>query len=970
MALTTGSRLGHYEILGPIGAGGMGEVYRARHRKLARDVAIKVLPADIAGDRARLARFEREARTASALNHPNIVTIYDIDVHEETTFIAMELVDGQTIEELTADANDPLPVGRVLRIVAQIASALAAAHARGIIHRDIKPANVMVTEDGLVKILDFGLAKPLEGMDAAGRTQSLTGDTRDGMIVGTPRYMSPEQLSGDAVDHRSDQFALGVLLYEMLIGKPPFDGPSLRAIIGAIIAAPTPPLRHARSDVPVALEQVVRRTLEKDPDERFASMNDVAAELRRVEARYARGQSALRLLRNPAVATPLAVVALAVGAAGWVWVRGADRRWAEREAAIEITRLSDEGAIFEAYRTALRAQRYAPGNATLTRLLDRISLPLRVTSHPEGAEVWVSEYATPHAEWTRVGTTPLSVRVPYALMRWRMEKAGYEPFEGAPFSGGAIAALVQGMPLDSAGARPPGSVRIPAIALEALPRVFLARDGPPVELESFFIDRYEVTNRQYREFVEAGGYADRRWWPERIVREGRPIPWPEAMTLLVDATGRAGPATWEVGSYPTGRDEHPVGGISWYEAAAYCAWAGKSLPTIYHWYGAVGQEQLSDILVHSNIDRDAPAPVGEYQGLGAFGTYDMAGNVREWAWNAAGEKRYLLGGASNEPAYLFTFPFAQDPMTREPSNGVRCATYPTAPRADLMTPVMPRTGYERAPPLGDEAFAVLRAIYTYDRTPLDARIERVNDSMPAYRRETVSFRTAYGEERMEVHLLIPRDVPPPYQSVVWFPGGDVFLLASSDRFSSEYMLDFIPASGRVLVHPVFKGMYERFEPPAESPSALRDVMIRWSQDLGRTIDYLETRPEFDVSRIAYYGFSWGATIGPVLNANETRLAASILLAGGLVPRSFRPEANPATFAPHSRVPTLMINGRDDFMMPYELSQRPLYDMLGAPEHRKRHALLAGGHIPSSRSEIIREVLDWLDQYLGPVNRGN
>jgi predicted esterase len=554
------------------------------------------------------------------------------------------------------------------------------------------------------------------------------------------------------------------------------------------------------------------------------------------------------------------------------------------------------------------------------------------------------------------------------MMRWRITKAGYEPFEGAPFSGSSIGALAQGLILDSIGKRPPGTVRIPAGTLDALPGVRPPRELPVVEIESFFLDRYEVTNREFKAFVDAGGYEKQEYWPAPITRGGEEISLQEAMSSLRDATGRPGPSTWEAGGYPAGEDNHPVGGISWYEAAAYCAFAGRRLPTVYHWYWALGQEQLSDILIHSNMDNESKAPVGQFKGLGGYGTYDMAGNVKEWVWNGVRDARYILGGAWNEPTYVFDNLVAANPWDRQPTNGVRCAFYSDPPAEQLFAPVAPRHEYERPAPITDETFALLRGLYAYDRTPLEAEVVRVNDSLPSYRLEIVSFRTAYGSERMNVHLLIPRDVSPPYQSVIWYPGDDVFLRRSSESFASEYLFDFLPRGGRVLVYPIYKGMYERFEPPDFSPTGWRDRLVRWSQDIGRTIDYLETRPDFDSRRIAYYGFSGGAGYGPVFTAVEPRISASILLGGGLIPIPLRPEMHPVHFAPRSQTPTLMINGRDDFILPYELSQQPLFAMLGAPDDRKRLARLDGGHIPTNRLEIIREVLDWLDRWLGPVQR--
>ncbi len=967
MALGPGDRLGSYEIIQPIGAGGMGEVHRARHLKLRRDVAIKVLPAEVATNPWRRSRFEREARTASALNHPNIVTIYDIAEHEGTTFIAMELVEGRTLRDLVA--GGAIPIEQVVEWAEQIADGLAKAHAAGIVHRDIKPANVMVTADGQVKILDFGLAKSVQSAPTEGPPSTATTETQEGLIVGTPHYMSPEQCAGDKLDHRSDQFAFGILLYEMIGGKPPFDGPSARAILSAILTDSPPALKRLRPDVPVEIERIIARCLEKDPEKRYLSTTDLSAELHLYATRRSRGPGgSFAWLKRPAVGAVVAAVVLILAAAGWVWSRRSGQRWAAKDAATEINRLTETGDLYQAYRIALRARRYRPNDPQLQRLFERITVPVGVNTDPPGAEVAVKGYATPDAAWETVGVTPVTLRIPYALMRWKIAKAGYEPFEGAPLSSGAVQALAMGIHLDSLGMQPPGTVRIPG-GMSALPGPHPPGELPEKELASFFIDRYEVTNRQYRAFVEAGGYQKEEWWPKPIERDGKIVSWREAMNLLVDPTGRPAPSTWEAGRFPPGQDDYPVSGISWYEAAAYCAFAGRSLPTIYHWFAAIGQEQLSDILLHSNMAGTAKAPVGQFKGLSGYGTYDQAGNVKEWVWNATGKERYSLGGAWNEPPYLFEHMIAQHPWRRDPANGVRCVLYQTPPPAALLAPVDPVREYRVAPPFTDAEFAVVRGLYAYDHTPLEAEIDRVNDSLPEYRRETVSFRTAYGTDRMQVHLMIPRDVSPPYQSVIWFPGDDVFLLQSSEVLSSTYIFDFLPRAGRVVVSPVYKGMYERFEPPDQSPSGFRDQMIRWTQDLSRTIDYLSTRPDFDSTRIAYYGFSAGAVYAPVFTAVEPRFAASALVGGGLVPLPFRREVDPTALAPRSYTPTLMLNGRDDFLLPYEKSQQPFLSLLGAPADRKKLVRLEGGHIPSNRLEIVREVLDWLDRQLGPVGVG-
>ncbi|HUP19456.1 MAG TPA: protein kinase [Gemmatimonadota bacterium] len=966
MDLTPGARLGPYEILGAIGAGGMGEVHRARHEKLRREVAIKVLPTALAADRVGLARFEREARTASALNHPNIVTIYDIGEHDGTTYIAMELVEGRTLRDLIA--GDQLPMDRVVGIATQTADGLAKAHAAGIVHRDIKPANVMVTDDGVVKILDFGLAKPLTTPAGMGITRSTLTTAGEGIIAGTPHYMSPEQWAGGSVDHRSDQFAFGVLLYEMACGVPPFDGPSVNAVMTAILTRDTPSMKGLRPDAPAALGRIVARCLEKDPGDRFASTADLTTALRAWQERRVRTQDGLRsLLRRPAVAVPMAAVLLVAAIGGGLWLQGSERRWAETAAVAEIASLIEAGDVYEAYRTGRRAASYLGDDPELARVMERITLPTTVNTEPQGADVWVKGYRTPDAPWERLGVTPLSVRIPYATMRWRIEKDGYETFEGAPFSGAALGALRSGLVLEPVGTRPPGMVRVPQGVLPGLLHLPAREEGPLARLETFHLDRYEVTNEQFRAFVDAGGYRNPEWWAEPMTRAGEAVAWEDAVGGFRDTTGRHGPAGWELGTYPAGEGDHPVGGISWYEAAAYCAFAGKSLPTIYHWFHAIGQQQLSDILLHSNVGGpgEGVAPVGRFAGLAAYGTYDMAGNVKEWTWNATDDLRYILGGSWSEARYVFRHLIAQDPWGRQATNGVRCARYDDPPSDELLAPVSPRLEYAPVEPVDERGFELIRGLYAYDRDSLDARVERVNDSLPDYRWETVSFNTAYGDGRMEVHLLIPHDAAPPYQSVIWFPGGDVYGLRSSQNISSSFLVDFIPRAGRVLVHPVYHGMYERRRPQPVSPIEFRDAMIHWAKDIGRTIDYLETRPDFDTDRIGYYGFSSGALFGPVFTALEPRIATAILLGAGLIPVRRRPESEPTIFGPRSRTPTLMVNGRDDFIVPYEIAQRPFFEMLGAAGDDKRHAVLTGGHIPE-RLEIIREVLDWLDHRFGPV----
>ena len=280
MPLTPGSRFGAYEVLAQLGSGGMGEVYRARDQKLGRDVAIKVLREEYTADAERLARFEREARAASALNHPAIVTIFDIGDVDGTPFIAMELIRGRTLRDMLEAGA--LASAALTSVAIQSADGLAKAHDAGIVHRDLKPENLMITDDGFLKILDFGLAKlmprPFE-LDPEGPTIAHS-PTRSGMLLGTVEYMSPEQASGRAVDHRADQFALGLVMYEMATGERPFTRATMAQTLAAIIEAEAPRLDNRAHVLPAGLAGIVARCLEKDPRNRFESTRDLAQALK------------------------------------------------------------------------------------------------------------------------------------------------------------------------------------------------------------------------------------------------------------------------------------------------------------------------------------------------------------------------------------------------------------------------------------------------------------------------------------------------------------------------------------------------------------------------------------------------------------------------------------------------------------------------------------------------------------------
>ena len=452
-----------------------GVVYRAVDTKLGRPVAIKVLPPETTADADRHRRFVREAQSASALNHPNIVTIYEIGEDAGTTYIAMELVDGTPLDRLLAEG--PLPVARALDYAIQIASALQSAHQHGIVHRDIKPANIVITRDGRAKVLDFGLAKLI---DRAPTEATITGVamTEPGVVMGTAAYMSPEQAEGRQVTARSDIFSFGAVLYEMLAGRRPFTGDTHLSLITSLLRDQPSPLRASRPDAPSELDVIVARALAKDPATRYQTVAAMHADLASAQAKIARTAEAG--WRRPGVVIPVVLLLLAAAGFGiWQMVQARRVRWA-REAIPEIERLQAARQNLGAFRLARSAERYAAGEIQRVR---QAWYEMKVATNPPGADVQIKDYLDVNGSWEPIGQTPLqSVRVPLGYYRARISKTGYAPIEFAT-------ALGRGnMPLVPQQDAKPGMVPVAG-------GPFSVGIAAPVQLTDFWIAQREVTNQ-------------------------------------------------------------------------------------------------------------------------------------------------------------------------------------------------------------------------------------------------------------------------------------------------------------------------------------------------------------------------------------------------------------------------------------------------------------------------------------------
>jgi len=630
-----------YKIFEEIGRGGMGIVYKAEDIRLQRTVALKVLLPQISDDPELKERFLIEARAAAALSHPNICVIHEVGEDEGRPYIAMEYVEGETLRDRIR--RKPLKAEEILDLTGQIAAGLSEAHGKGIIHRDIKSVNIMITDKGLAKIMDFGLAK-IRGGTSLTRTQT---------TLGTVAYMSPEQAMGRDIDHRTDLWSLGVVLYEMLAGELPFKGEYDVSVIHSILHEEPKSLKIRKPPIPVELQQIVSRALKKNPDARYSSAEDILKELK-VYKKSLSGipsvKTLIRRLRCPAVMIPVILVVAVISAGIFFISKHRDRvRWARNEAIPEIERMIENTDLFRdlipAYRLAEQIEAVLGNDPKLQELFSKISKEINIGTEPLGARVYIKEYQTPDAEWTYLGLTPLEkIRVPMGMFRWKFEKEDYTTVMAA----GATFDIREGryrVPidvfriLDRTDSIPEGMVRIQG------------EQTPTSPIEDFFIDQFEVTNRKFKEFVDAGGYKRKEFWKHPFIQEGRELTLDEAVSFFVDETDRPGPLTWQAGDYPEGRDDYPVSGISWYEAAAYAEYAGKSLPTNAHWNLASGTSTpmfsilwgLTSLASFSNFTKNAPVQVGILQGITSYGVYDMAGNVWEWCLNETPAGRSIRG---------------------------------------------------------------------------------------------------------------------------------------------------------------------------------------------------------------------------------------------------------------------------------------------------------------------------------------
>ena len=639
---------------------------------------------------------------------------------------------------------------------------------------------------------------------------------------------------------------------------------------------------------------------------------------------------------------------------------------------LEINRLKDEGNYPEAFARAVDLLATAPDDTFDDAFWDEISMSADVNTQPPGARVFRQTVDAVGDTWEDLGLTPLG-NVRFARSegyRLRFELEGYRPVE-----------LLQ---VAVTGREPMGLSGVNPITLdpeESLPEEMLRIRGFTLDLvdyQDFFMDRYEVSNRDFQRFVDAGGYEDANYWQQRLEDDGKAVPFEQAVQRFVDRTGRPAPAGWSGGVYPSGHGDYPVGGVSWFEAQAYAEFVGKQMPTIAHLEQAQEFLRLDSWLVtpRSNLEADGPRPVGANSAMTSTGVYDIIGNVREWCWNETSDnQRCTTGAAWSDSAYHSSWIIPKSPWDRDATHGFRLIrSFDDAARNERLRARQDpgfRRDYWSETPASDAEFAIYERLYAYDPLPLNSEVlwEREHED---WIRQRVAFDLPYGE-RGGAFVYVPKNLQAPAGAVVVWPGSGYLAMQSEDEEHWRSSFDFLIRSGYVVVLPIFKGAYDRDDDDFSTTHSrlldntngthYRDMQIKWLQDLSRAVDYLETREDVDVSRLAYIGNSWGGQTAPISLSVESRFKAAVLNVGGLWEYfQFLPEADPINFVTRVKTPVLMLNGQYDIVFPYETGQRPLYEFLGTSAEHKKHVVTPEAHLVA-RDVLIRETLDWLDRYL-------
>jgi serine/threonine protein kinase len=1003
-----GQTILHYKITQKLGEGGMGIVYKAEDTKLKREVAIKFLPHSFNVSEKDKDKLKTEAQIAAGLNHPNVATVYAIEEFGDDTFIVMEYVKGKELKDLfKVSSGRKINLFEIIDYAIQITEGINTAHKKGIIHRDIKSSNIMLSEDGRIRVMDFGLAH-------------IHGDpmlTKKGSTPGTTAYMSPEQLRGEEIDFRADIWSLGIVLFEMLSGQPPFQGNFEQAIIYSILHEKPKALKKINPEISDELEQLVIGCLEKDRKKRIQSAEELLTKLKALQSNTSVissnkfSPSRLRigkagLIVSTSIAAVLVLLAL------FLPIKKIFNLENLPEIREQLQDLVKNEKYFEAHLLAEEHKTLLEQDSLFKQLSLIIYDTLSVTSDPEGAKVFLLRY-NPFERNTSIkgeiiGETPIEkfpiIRGDYLITLEKskepvkMSKNEYQaPFKGLEYV--PLQRIASSYPIMKEFPVPVRGIKfdVKLIDTDILPKDMVFVPGgvhklvsssipltKPLILDDFFIDKYEVSNADYKEFISAGGYKRKEYWKHKFEKDGKEIPYEEAMKFFIDRSNLSGPRSWINQEFPKGKEHHPVTDITWYEAAAYAEFLGKSLPTVYQWEKAARNGvpnfhstsmpwglvyPLADISGRTNFNGSGTESVDKYEfGISYYGCYNVAGNVEEWCINESMNGFIYADGSFEDSNYVFGTFKDFDGFYSSPFLGFRCVkNFPTSKSDQGRMMVDLNLQVPVYHPVADSKFNSILKLYNYEKRQLNPEIILAEEN-EYWIKEKVAFDSPFGD-RITGYLFLPKNAEKPYQCILWNPHGGVYQLGFAADWAAEIMYTENIKYGRAVFVIVPKGSPERKfdygeDYPDVSSILFRDRVIRWVSENRIGMDYLSTRNDIDMNKVAYITTANNVE-GLIVPGVDHRFKCVILIANSLYyddKEKYAAEINPVNFLPRFKAPTYMINGKYAESDNFYLTVLPTFNLL--PEPRRIEAVNSS-HVPPSafRVPLINK---WLDESLGPV----
>jgi dienelactone hydrolase len=630
-----------------------------------------------------------------------------------------------------------------------------------------------------------------------------------------------------------------------------------------------------------------------------------------------------------------------------------------------LVNVSDGYRNWIVYQKAIDLKKILGTHADFQQFWNDITVELTITSEPEGASVYSKPYSKPDTSWTFMGTTPLVENsFPRGVSRIKIEKAGFDVQYDMLYNsyGYHDPEEPRHYILYQASQKPEGMLH--AMGFKG---GWIRTGGLPERTAGdFWIDKCEVTNKAYKSFVEAGGYTNSDYWKQPFIEGEDTLSWEMAMERFRDQTGWPGPAQWVLGDHASGKENHPVSGISWYEAAAYAEYAEKEIPTIYHWTYLAEIHAAPEIAKFGNFNKTGTVEVGSNEGIARYGVLDMAGNVSEWVFNSSGSMKFIVGGSYLGPRYRYNNRSRISPWTRSELIGFRCMRYLNDTlKQDLTETFNNNTrNLEGFNPVSDEAFDIMKDLYRYEKKAINARIISTEDASD-WTQENVLVDVPYENTPLQISVFIPKNSHPPYQTVIYFPhDGPRYSQSIEDLTHYAEELSFLVKSGRVVVFPVYYNTFGRGEIEIKDLYTWRQTHIFRVIDFQIACDYLESRTDIEMDKLAYAGVSWGGWYAPYFLAVEDRIKLGILVLFGASLNESPKDIDQLNYIPRVKVPMLLLDGRYDFAFSME-SQQAFYDLLGTPLQDKEWKLYETTHVVPL-PDLVNESLKWLDKYFGPV----